>query len=112
MKNLILLLMLSATSSLLFGQQIEGLKTEKTTKTSIMERKLPEKSNDSIAKNNLNEILKQKNISNSIFGTANQYNSEVQMNVNKLQNNVNTFNNNTFNRMMPQGQGIQFNKRK
>ncbi|WP_228404631.1 hypothetical protein [Chryseobacterium wanjuense] len=111
MKSLILLLMLSVTS-LLFGQQMEGLKTEKTTKTSIMERKLPEKSNDSIAKNNLNDILKQQNTSTSIFGTANQYNSEVQMNVNKLQNNVNTFNNNTFNRMMPQGQGIQFNKRK
>ncbi len=111
MKILILLITLSS-SSLLFGQQTEGLKTEKTTKTSILERKLPEKSNDSIAKNNLNDILKQKNTSNSIFGTANQYNSEVQMNVNKLQNNVNTFNNNTFNRMMPQGQGIQFNKRK
>ncbi|ALR31046.1 hypothetical protein [Chryseobacterium geocarposphaerae] len=103
--------MLSATS-FLFGQQTEGLKTEKTTKASIMERKLPEKSNDSIAKNNLNDILKQKNTGSSILGTTNQYNSEVQMNVNKLNNNVNTFNNNTFNRMMPQGQGIQFNKRK
>ncbi|MDQ0593069.1 hypothetical protein QFZ37_001438 [Chryseobacterium ginsenosidimutans] len=111
MKNLILLITLSA-ASLLFGQQTEGLKTEKTTKTSIMERKLPEKSNDSIAKNNLNDILKQKNTGSSILGTTNQYNSEVQMNVNRLNNNVNTFNNNTFNRMMPQGQGIQFNKRK
>ncbi|MDR6404785.1 hypothetical protein J2W57_001351 [Chryseobacterium ginsenosidimutans] len=111
MKSLILLIMLSATS-FLFGQQTEGLKTEKTTKASIMERKLPEKSNDSIAKNNLNDILKQKNTGSSILGTTNQYNSEVQMNVNKLNNNVNTFNNNTFNRMMPQGQGIQFNKRK
>jgi len=76
-----------------------------------MERKLPEKSNDSIAKNNLNDILKQKNAGSSILGTTNQYNSEVQMNVNKLNNNVNTFNNNTFNRL-PQAQGIQFNKRK
>lgn len=111
MKSLILLIMLSATS-FLFGQQTEGLKTEKTTRTSIMERKLPVKSNDSIAKNNLNDILKQKNTGSSILGTTNQYNSEVQMNVNRLNNNVNTFNNNTFNRMMPQGQGIQFNKRK
>ncbi|GAA5086304.1 hypothetical protein GCM10023210_07990 [Chryseobacterium ginsengisoli] len=103
--------MLSATS-FLFGQQTEGLKTEKTTRISIMERKLPVKSNDSIAKNNLNDILKQKNTGSSILGTTNQYNSEVQMNVNRLNNNVNTFNNNTFNRIMPQGQGIQFNKRK
>jgi hypothetical protein len=102
--------MLSSTS-FLFGQQTEGLKTEKTTRTSIMERKLPEKFNDSIAKNNLNDILKQKNAGSSILGTTNQYNSEVQMNVNKLNNNVNTFNNNTFNRL-PQAQGIQFNKRK
>ncbi|WP_345200463.1 hypothetical protein [Chryseobacterium ginsengisoli] len=111
MKSLILLIMLSATS-FLFGQQTEGLKTEKTTRISIMERKLPVKSNDSIAKNNLNDILKQKNTGSSILGTTNQYNSEVQMNVNRLNNNVNTFNNNTFNRIMPQGQGIQFNKRK
>lgn len=102
--------MLSATS--LFGQQTEGLKTQKTTRTSILERKIPEKSNDSLAKSNFNSILKQKDNSNSIFGTANQYNSEVQTNVNRLQNNVNTFNNNTFNRMPIQGQGIQFNKRK
>lgn len=102
--------MLSGIS--LFGQQTEGLKTQKTTPTSILERKIPEKSNDSLAKSNFNSILKQKDNSNSIFGTANQYNSEVQMNVNRLQNNVNTFNNNTFNRMLPQGQGIQFNKRK
>ncbi|MFC3159054.1 hypothetical protein ACFOEQ_11410 [Chryseobacterium arachidis] len=58
MKNLILLITLSATS-FLFGQQTEGLKTEKTTRTSIMERKLPSKSNDSIARNNFNDILKQ-----------------------------------------------------
>ncbi|NML56020.1 hypothetical protein HHL20_01545 [Chryseobacterium sp. RJ-7-14] len=103
-------MMLSATS--VFGQQTEGLKTQKTTKTSIMERKIPEKSKDSLARSNFNSILKQKDNSSSIFGTANQYNSEVQMNVNRLQNNVNTFNNNTFNRMTPQGQGIQFNKRK
>lgn len=102
--------MLSVTS--VFGQQTEGLKTQKTTKASIMERKLPEKSNDSLAKNNFKSILHQKDNSNSIFGTANQYNSEIQMNVNRLQNNVNMFNNNTFNRMMPQGEGIQFNKRK
>lgn len=111
MKNLILLIMLSATS-FLFGQQTEGLKTEKTTRTSIMERKLPVKPNDSIAKNNLNDILKQQNMGgSSILGTANQYNSEVQTNVNRLNNNVNAFNNNMFNRM-PQAQGIQFNKRK
>ncbi|WP_346984332.1 hypothetical protein [Chryseobacterium sp. POE27] len=110
MKILILFMMLSTTS--LFGQQTEGLKTQKTTRTSILERKIPEKSTDSLAKSNFNSILKQKDNSNSIFGTANQYNSEVQMNVNRLQNNVNTFNNNTFNRMLPQGQGIQFNKRK
>ena len=111
MKSLILLITLSVTS-FLFGQQTEGLKTEKTTRTSIMERKLPPKSNDSIAKNNLNNILKQQNTGSSILGTTYQYNSEVQMNVNRLNNNVNTFNNNTFNKMMPQGQGIQFNKRK
>lgn len=113
MKILILLITLSATS-FLFGQQTEGLKTEKTTKTSIMERKLPTKSNDSIAKNNLNDILKQQNMKgSSILGTTNQYNSEVQMNVNRLNNNMNTFNsNNVFNRNQFQGQGIQFNKRK
>lgn len=110
MKILIFFIMLSATS--VFGQQTEGLKTQKTTKTSIMERKIPEKSKDSLARSNFNSILKQKDNSSSIFGTANQYNSEVQMNVNRLQNNVNTFNNNTFNRMTPRGQGIQFNKRK
>jgi hypothetical protein len=110
MKNLILLMMLPA-SYLLSGQQAEGLKTEKTTRTSIIERKLPEKSSDSIAKNNLNDLLKQKNDGSSVFGTANQYHSDVQMNVNRLQNNVNTFNNNSF-RMLPQGQGIEIKKRK
>jgi hypothetical protein len=110
MKNLILLMMLPA-SYLLSGQQAEGLKTEKTTRTSIIERKLPEKSSDSIAKNNLNDLLKQKNNGSSVFGTANQYHSDVQMNVNRLQNNVNTFNNNSF-RMLPQGQGIEIKKRK
>ncbi len=109
MKILVFFLTLSATS--VFGQQTEGLKTQKTTKASIMERKLPEKSQDSLAKSNFKSILKKDN-SNSVFGTANPYNSEVQMNVNRLQNNVNTFNNNTFNRIMPQGEGIQFNKRK
>jgi hypothetical protein len=110
MKNLILLMMLPA-SYLVSGQQAEGLKTEKTTRTSIIERKLPEKSSDSIAKNNLNDLLKQKNNSSSVFGTAYQYHSDVQMNVNRLQNNVNTFNNNLF-RMLPQGQGIEIKKRK
>jgi hypothetical protein len=110
MKNLILLMMLPA-SYLLSGQQAEGLKTEKTTRASIIERKLPEKSSDSIAKNNLNDLLKQKNNGSSVFGTANQYHSDVQMNVNRLQNNVNTFNNNSF-RMLPQGQGIEIKKRK
>lgn len=42
MKILIFFITLSATS--VFGQQTEGLKTQKTTKTSIMERKPPEKS--------------------------------------------------------------------
>lgn len=110
MKNLILLMMLPA-SYLLSGQQAEGLKIEKTTRASIIERKLPEKSSDSIAKNNLNDLLKQKNNGSSVFGTANQYHSYVQMNVNRLQNNVNTFNNNSF-RMLPQGQGIEIKKRK
>lgn len=109
MKILIFFLTLSATYA--FGQQTEGLKTQKTTKASILERKLPVKSNDSLAQSNFKSILKKDN-SNSVFGTANPYNSEVQMNVNRLQNNVNTFNNNTFNRMVPQGEGIQFNKRK
>lgn len=110
MKSLILLMMLPA-SYLLSGQQAEGLKTEKTTRTSIMERKLPEKSSDSITKNNLNDMLKQKNSGSSVFGTAHQYHSDVQMNVNRLQNNINTFNNNSF-RMLPQGQGIEIKKRK
>lgn len=110
MKNLILLMMLPA-SYLVSGQQAEGLRTEKTTRTSIIERKLPEKSSDSIAKNNLNDLLKQKNDGSSVFGTANQYHSDIQMNVNRLQNNVNTFNNNSF-RMLPQGQGIEIKKRK
>jgi hypothetical protein len=110
MKNLILLMMLPA-SYLLSGQQAEGLKTEKTTRTSIIERKLPEKSSDSIAKNNLNDLLKQKNNGSSVFGTANQYHSDIQMNVNRLQDNVNTFNNNSL-RMLPQGQGIEIKKRK
>lgn len=110
MKNLILLMMLPA-SYLLSGQQAEGLKTEKTTRTSIIERKLPEKSSDIIAKNNLNDLLKQKNNGSSVFGTANQYHSDIQMNVNRLQNNINTFNNNSF-RMLPQGQGIEIKKRK
>ncbi|MCJ8152396.1 hypothetical protein MKJ01_01310 [Chryseobacterium sp. SSA4.19] len=110
MRNLILLIMPSA-SLFLSAQQTEGLKTEKTTRASIMERKLPEKSKDSIAKNNVNNLLKQKS-SSSFFGTTQQYNSDVQMNVNRLQNNVNTFNNNSFNRMLPQGQGIEIKKRK
>lgn len=111
MKNLILFTIISSIS-MLYGQETEGFITQKTTRTSIMERKFPKKSNDSIAKNNLNAILKQNIGSTSIFGTANQFNSEVQTNVNRLQNSENTFNNNTFNRMMPQGQGIQLNKRK
>lgn len=111
MKSLILLTALSATS-FLFGQQTEKPETVKKEKPFTIERKLSEESNDSIAKNNLNGILKQRNTGSSIFGTADQYKSDIQMNVNRLNNNVNTFNNNTFNRMMPQGQGIQFNKRK
>ncbi|EJL74942.1 hypothetical protein PMI13_00822 [Chryseobacterium populi] len=98
--------------SFLYAQQTEGLKVEKTTRTSILERKVADKPNDSIAKSNLNNILKQQNKSSSIFGSADQYNSEIQENVNKLQNNVNSFNNNTFNRMPTQGTGIQLKKRK
>jgi len=111
MKNLILFMIVSSIS-MLYGQETGGYVTQKPTKTSILERKLPEKSNDSIAKKNLNDVLKQNTSSTSIFGTANQYNSEVQTNVKRLQNSVNTFNNNTFSRMMPEGQGIQLNKRK
>jgi len=110
MKSLILFIVLSSAS--LFGQQTEGLKTKKAARVSIMERKPPVKSNDSIAKNNLNSVLTRKNNTNSIFGSADQYNSEIQTNVNRLNNNINTFNNNTFDRMMPQGQGIQLKKRK
>ncbi|WP_415328620.1 hypothetical protein [Chryseobacterium sp. MMS23-Vi53] len=112
MKVLTLVFMFS-TISIVWGQQSEVVKSEKTTGVSIMERRLPEKSNDSIAKNNLNNILKQQNMGgSSVLGTANQYNSEIQTNVNRLNNNVNTFNNNTFNRMLPQGQGIEIKKRK
>ncbi|SMO59523.1 hypothetical protein SAMN06265171_10382 [Chryseobacterium rhizoplanae] len=103
MKYLIILTALSATS-FLFGQQKE--------KPFTIERKISEVSNDSIARNNLNGILKQKNTGSSILGTADQYKSDIQMNVNRLNNNVNTFNNNIFNRMMPQGQGIEIKKRK
>ncbi|MEY8759753.1 hypothetical protein [Chryseobacterium tongliaoense] len=111
MKNLILLAMIPSVS-LLYGQQTEGLKVEKTTKNSILERKVVNQSKDSIAKSNLNNILKQQNNNSSIFGSTDKYNSPVQENVNKLQNNVNSFNNNTFNRMPSQGTGIQFKKRK
>lgn len=112
MKSLIFVLM-CFTASFLSGQQTEGLKTEKTAKTSILERRLPSKSNDSIAKHNLNDILKQNNSGgNSVFGTANPYHSEIQTNVNRLNNNVNSFNNNVFNRLPTQGEGIQFNKKK
>jgi hypothetical protein len=103
MKHLIILTALSATS-ILCGQQKE--------KPFTIERKISEVSNDSIAKNNLNGILKQKNTGSSILGTADQYKSDIQMNVHRLNNNVNTFNNNIFNRMMPQGQGIEIKKRK
>ncbi|MCE4066125.1 hypothetical protein LXM63_13550 [Chryseobacterium gleum] len=110
MKSLIVFT-LSATS-FLFGQQTEKTETVKKEKPFTIERQLSEESNDSIAKNNLNGILKQRNTGSSIFGTVDQYKSDIQMNVNRLNNNVNAFNNNIFNRMMPQGQGIQFNKRK
>ncbi len=111
MKSLVVLTALSAIS-FLFGQQTEKSETGKKEKPFTIERKLSGIPNDSIAKNNLNGILKQKNTGSSILGTTDQYKSEIQMNVNRLNNNVNTFNNNTFNRMMPQGQGIQLNKRK
>ncbi|MBB6331466.1 hypothetical protein HNP24_002416 [Chryseobacterium sediminis] len=111
MKSLIVLIALSATS-FLFGQQTEKSATGKKEKPFTIERKLSEESNDSIAKNNLNGILKQKSIGSSILGTTDQYKTDIQMNVNRLNNNVNTFNNNTFNRMMPQGQGIEIKKRK
>jgi len=104
-------MLLTVTS--LFGQQTEGLKIVKEGKMS-MERKIPVKKNDSLAKNNLNDILKQNTPGgHSILGTANPYHSEVQNNVNRLQNNVSSFNNSSFERIaMPQGQGIQLNKRK
>lgn len=98
--------------SFLSGQQTEKSERVKKEKPFTIERKLSEESNDSIAKNNLNGILKQKNTGSSILGTTDQYKSDIQMNVIRLNNNVNTFNNNTFNRMRQQGQGIQFNKRK
>lgn len=111
MRILALFTVISATS-FLSAQQTEGLKTEKTARTSILERKIPGKSGDSLAKNNLNNILKQNNSGSSVLGTASPYHSEIQTNVNQLNNNVNTFNNNVFNRMQNQGQGIQLNKRK
>jgi len=111
MKSLIVLTALSATS-FLSAQQTEKPETGKKEKPFTIERKISEVSNDSIAKKNLNSILKQKITGSSILGTTDQYKSDIQMNVNRLNNNVNTFNNNTFNRMTPQGQGIQFNKRK
>ncbi|WP_291898873.1 hypothetical protein [Chryseobacterium sp.] len=111
MKSLILLMALSSIS-FLSGQQTEKSERVKKEKPFTIERKLSEESNDSIAKNNLNSILKQKNTGSSILGTTDQYKSDIQMNVIRLNNNVNTFNNNTFNRMQQQGEGIQFNKRK
>ncbi len=111
MKLVALLIMLSATS-FLSAQQTEGLKTEKTAKASILERRIPEKSNDSIAKKNLNNILKQTNTGNSVFGTADLRNSEIGTNVERLQNQVNSFNGNNLYRMQTNGQGIQLNKRK
>lgn len=111
MRTAAFLFMLSATS-FLSAQQTEGLKTEKTANVSILEKKIPEKSGDSIARKNLNNILKKNTAGSPVFGTANPYNSEVQTNVNRLNSNVNTFNNNVFNRMQSQGQGIQLNKRK
>ncbi|WP_326984821.1 hypothetical protein VUJ46_09935 [Chryseobacterium sp. MYb264] len=111
MKNAILLIIFSAINPLL-GQQTEGLKIIKESRMS-MERIIPSKSSDSLAKNNLNNSLKQNTVgSGSIWGTTHSYQSDVQTNVNRLQNNVNAFNNNLYNRMPMQGQGIQFNKRK
>ncbi|MFZ4929977.1 hypothetical protein [Chryseobacterium sp. Mn2064] len=101
-----------STTSFVFGQQAEKTEDGKKEKVFTIERKLTEESNDSIAKNNINDILKQKNTGSSILGTSNVYKSEIQNNVSRLNNNVNTFNNNTFNRMTMQGQGIQFNKKK
>ena len=111
MKSLIVLLTLSSTS-FLFGQQTETSVMGKKEKPFTIERKTSQESNDSIARNNLNGILKQKSTGSSILGTTDQYKSDIQMNVNRLNNNVNTFNNNIFNRMMPQGQGIEIKKRK
>ncbi|WP_228410061.1 hypothetical protein [Chryseobacterium viscerum] len=111
MKKIILTIAFSL-SAIVFGQQTEKSETGKKEKPFTIERKLSEVANDSIAKNNLNSILKQKNTGSSILGTTDQYKTDLQMNVNRLNNNVNTFNNNTFNRMTPQGQGIQLNKRK
>ncbi|WP_294240580.1 hypothetical protein [uncultured Chryseobacterium sp.] len=111
MKVLALLITISF-ASILCAQQVEGLKTEKTASASILERKLPEKSADSIAKKNLSNILRLNATGSSILGTASPYSSEIQTNVNRLNSNMNTSNNNVFNRMQSQGQGIQFNKRK
>ena len=110
MKNSIILIMFFSAYSIM-GQQVEGLKIEKKNTVSSIERKIDNKSNDSLAKDNLKNIKLNNNF-DSTFGTANKYNSEIQNNVNALQNNVNSFNNNTFNRMGPQGQGIQLKKRK
>ena len=65
MKGLIVLIALSATS-FLFAQQTENSETGKKEKPFTIERKISEESNDSIAKNNLNGILKQKSIGSSI----------------------------------------------
>ncbi|MGH1519205.1 hypothetical protein [Chryseobacterium sp. JK1] len=111
MKSLIVLITIS-TTTFVFGQQTERTENVKKEKVFTIERKMAEESNDSIAKNNITDILKQKNTGSSILGTSNVYKSEIQNNVSRLNNNVNTFNNNTFNRMTMQGQGIQLNKRK
>ncbi|WP_267401684.1 MULTISPECIES: hypothetical protein [unclassified Chryseobacterium] len=110
MKNLILFITLSAMSSL-YGQQTEGLKIEKASKMS-MERKITVKSNDSIAKSNLNDMLRQKSIGNSILGTANPHTSEIQLNVDKLQYKASSFNNNADWMITPQDRGIQIHKSK
>lgn len=111
MKLTALIIIISAPS-FLSAQQTEGLKTERTAKVSILERRIPEKSNDSIAKKNLNNILKQTHTGSSIFGTADLKNSEIGTNVERLQNQVNSFNSNHLYRMQTNGQGIQLNKRK
>ncbi|MCW3159853.1 hypothetical protein [Chryseobacterium oryctis] len=95
MKSSVLLILLSCMS-FVQGQQVEGLKVEKENKISTIERKINSKQSDSLAKSNLNSILKE-NHNKPNFGYTNQYGSDTQKNLNNLKNNMNTFNNNLLN---------------